>query len=575
MGMSALNSAEKARWERVLMRRPGLALPRLRALMQSRDAARSRAALLGVFFVLERWGRATELQNELHDALQQAQAQRVLADAAELSEALGRLHYQRGDYAQACNAWSQTLDWATDESRCACLARIGLAHLCFALGEWARGGRVLDQAELHYPQLGNDPYLRAKIALNRAVSLRATQGPQEALLTLDIALSAAREVGHRDYQAEATLHHARCARDSGDPALALQLAQEALALAQRCGYRWLQAQAALLLAEMHGGDAALAWVEQALALAEAIQSRSLQALAHGRLAELMSERGELGPSWHHTQQRLKLESMLNQPQLPAQLETLARFDTDPTGVDALLLSLASQAWTLDRPEDFIAAWQDLWPRLVEGLGLHDLQLWWDRQGDGNFEAVARVAPALQAVQLPGYLGALARTGEPLLSMSASAHPWAAELDAALGTAASRMDASLELGLRVDARLLALLWLSRAPGEPWSRADISRAGRLAALLERLLSLLVQSMQRRSQQEAGREKEATLDLGEVIHSALDGVASLADMARRIDVLLQAGPVDREALSALAAEMGATSALIGQKLQQGERMLTGRKG
>ena len=328
MSSRSISSLEdKARWERIVMRRPGLALPRLRALMHKRNPALARAALQGVFFVLERWGRAAELQGELQLALQKAQTQKALPEAAELSEALGRLHYQRGDYAQACNAWSQTLDWATDDSRSACLARIGLAHLCYALGDWARGGRVLDQAELHYARLAHDPYLRAKIALNRATSLRATQGPQAALLALDEALRAAREVGHRDYQAEAIWQHARCARDSGDAAHALQLAQEAQALAQRCGYRWLQGQAALLLSELQSGDVALGWAGQALALAEAIQSRALQALAHGRLAELMREHGELGPSWHHQQQRQRLESTLHQERLPAQLEALARFDT--------------------------------------------------------------------------------------------------------------------------------------------------------------------------------------------------------------------------------------------------------
>ena len=150
------------------MRHPALALPALRSLMRTAQPLTARAALQGLFFVLERWGRAAELQDQLLTALADTRAERALPEAAELSEALGRLHYQRGDYGQACDAWSQTLDWATDDSRSACLARIGLAHLCFALGDWASGGRVLEQAELHYANLAHEPYLRAKIALNRA-----------------------------------------------------------------------------------------------------------------------------------------------------------------------------------------------------------------------------------------------------------------------------------------------------------------------------------------------------------------------------------------------------------------------
>jgi hypothetical protein len=44
----------------------------------------------------------------------------------------------------------------------------------------------------------------------------------------------------------------------------------------------------------------------------------------------MREHGELGPSWHHQQQRQRLEATLNQGQLPARLEALARFDNEAT-----------------------------------------------------------------------------------------------------------------------------------------------------------------------------------------------------------------------------------------------------
>ncbi|MEH0167538.1 hypothetical protein [Roseateles microcysteis] len=320
------NQADKARWERVLMRRPAWALPRLRGLIHAADPLVGRAAVQGAFFVLERWGRAAEMQGELQQALNDAKSQRALAEAAELSEAVGRLHYQRGDYVQACQAWAQTLEWAADDSRAACLARIGLTHLCYALGDWARGGRVLDQAEAHYRRFAADPYLHAKFALNRAVSLRATQGPQAALPALDEALAAARAAGHHDYEAEAIWHRARCARDSGDVAEALNLARQAQALAQRCGYRWLQAQASLLQAELQEGDVALAAAGAALSLAEVLQSRSLQASAHGRLAELMQAQGEFGPSWYHAQQRQQLDATLGQPELPGLLEALIRFD---------------------------------------------------------------------------------------------------------------------------------------------------------------------------------------------------------------------------------------------------------
>ena len=486
------------------MRRPGQALPRLlRIVMRRDDTQHAGKALLGVFFVLERWGRATELQGDLEAALTTARQKKAFEEASEYSEALARLHYQRGDYAQACIAWSEALEWAADESRVACAARVGIAHLCYALGEWARGGRVVDQAELHYPDLKNDAYLRAKIALNRAATLRVTQGPYAALPALRDALAAAQQAGHRDYQAEAIWHHAKCARDSGEQVLSEQLAMQSLRLARACGYRWLQGQAALLLSELHSDDAALDWASQAMALAEAIQSRSLQAAVHARLADLMRERGELGPSWHHQQQRQRLEATLDQGQVPARLEALARFDTDPHGADALLLALDNENFVLSRETDFESAWASLRPRLVEALGLIDAQLWWDRSRTGSY-ACLPMGPSLPAEQLKSYFGGLPhRFSEP--------------------------PSRFELTLRQGNKPAALLWLLRPPGAVWSHADSVRAQRLAALIEKLL-----------------EQLATSQISQVrLQEALGGVAELVDAARKLVKRLESGPLERESL------------------------------
>jgi len=428
----------QARWERLVMRRPGLALPRLQRLIAREDEPPFQA-LLGAFFILERWGRGPELQAELERALARALQHRLLEEAAELSEALGRMHYQRGDYVQACNAWSQTLELADDETRWACLARIGLAHLCFALGDWARGGRVLDQAELHYPRLGDDPYMRSKIALNRAVSLRATQGPQAALPRLDEARADARAVGHRDYEAEAMWHHARCARDSGALDHALALALEAEDLSRRSRYRWLQAQTLLLISELRRGAEAVASAQQALALGEAIQSRSLQAAAHGRLGQLMAEQEQLGPSWYHQQQRQRLEATLGQTELPARLEQLARFDTDPHGAEGLLLALGRASLAVATRADVESHWQQARQRLLEGLALTDLSLRW---AGAPASTPARAGRSVQTQAVRDASGAV----------------------------------------------VAELQLERAAGAVWSRADRSRAERLAGWLQQLLAQL---------------------------------------------------------------------------------------
>ncbi len=407
---------DAARWERLLMRRPALALPVLqRVVAQGGDEPPSQA-LLGLFFILERCGRGPELQGALEaalaSALDRAQHRADVAareQAAELSEALGRLHYQRGDYLQACNAWSQTLELTRDDTRWACLARIGLAHLCFAVGDWARGGRVLDQAERHYPGLGGDAYLRAKIGLNRAAASRATVGPEAAIPLLDQAQRAARQAGHRDYEAETLWHRARGARDSGDAGQAAMLARRSLQLARRCDYRWLQAQCLLLLSELQDEEA-LVHAQEALTLGEALQSRAVQAAAHARLSQLMADRGALGPSWHHQQQRQRLEAVLGQSALPARLEQLARFDQPlPSGhLQSDLGPLAQEASALSEALTALAAraQSGATPEAIR----RDLQ-----RLSAVAEALAQTARAAQATQA----AATAQSGSSSASSASS------------------------------------------------------------------------------------------------------------------------------------------------------------
>ena len=118
--------------------------------------------------------------------------------------------------------------------------------------------------------------------------------------------------------------------------------------------------------------------------------------------------------------------------------------------------------------------------MIDGLGLTDLQLWWDAEASGTYQAVGGEKKAFVAP--PGYLDALSRPGEPLVSADPAQHPWREEGR----VTGSRVDVGLRDDRRRGGPLVGLLWLMREPGMPWPRADLSRAGRLAALLERLLA-----------------------------------------------------------------------------------------
>ncbi|MFG6448270.1 hypothetical protein ACG0Z6_08430 [Roseateles sp. BYS180W] len=324
-----------ARWERLTMRHPGLMLPLLRQGMEAPDPRLARLALLGTVFVLERWGRAAELQTQLQQSRTEALARNDHAEAAELAEAQGRLHYQNGDYEQACEHWLESLQWADPASRCACQARIGLAHSCYALGEWARGGQQLDLAEQAYPRLAQDLYLSAKVALNRAVACLSTEGPVAALLVLEQAEPVLRKLGHRDYSAELQWQRARCLRELGDLVQAQRINARALHLARQCHYRWLEVQCHLLDAQLLAPDAATAAAQAALVLAQQLQSRSLQAAVHERLSHWANVQGQLGPAYHHHEQQRQLEASLGHSWLRQRLQALVRFSPPrPQPMDA-------------------------------------------------------------------------------------------------------------------------------------------------------------------------------------------------------------------------------------------------
>ncbi len=138
----------------------------------------------------------------------------------------------------------------------------------------------------------------------------------------------------------------------------------------------MQAQTLLLISELRRGTEAVPPAQQALALGEEIQSRSLQAAAHGRLGQLMAEQEQLGPSWYHQQQRQRLEATLGQTELPARLEQLARFDTDPHGAEGLLLTLGRSGAAVATTADVESQWGQARPRLLEALALTGLDLRW-------------------------------------------------------------------------------------------------------------------------------------------------------------------------------------------------------
>lgn len=299
-------------------RHPQIALRRLQALEAQRRAAADIAAALDAlyarFYLLEHRGRALELQAPLRAALVEAAG--LALQAARINEALGRLAYQQGEYAEAAERWSRAiaLSQQTGDVWLSVAARIGMGQIHYAMGAWERGREAhREAADLLGPL--QDSYLAAKLALNIGVGYFETQRMDDAERYFSHGLAAARSGKHREYEAEAHWHLARAALARGRLEWATTDCRIALNIAGKLGHSWLESVASQTWTEiaLARGDMAGAILssQHSLALARRIHSRPQEGQAHLQLARMLERQGELAAALSHLWQHLALRNELD------------------------------------------------------------------------------------------------------------------------------------------------------------------------------------------------------------------------------------------------------------------------
>lgn len=552
------------------------------------DAALALTALYGLFFVKERLGQGLELETRLFEGLAQAHGGHLPRQAAAMHEAIGRVHYQKAEYQQASQHWSQGLDLATmiGHIGIGVAARIGLSQIHYALGDWQTGHRLLIEASQFIPSL-NDDYLESKLRLNLGVGLYNRQQYVAAEAEFERGLQAARRVRHQDYQAEALWHLARTAQGRGQHAEALTRCQEALRMADRLGYAWLQVMAGATLTELaqsrHDPAEAIRCGEESLQTARRIGARRQESDAHKALARLYQDEGQLAQALEHLWQHQSLEESLYKLSLPERLTVLSRYDSDHRPPEERLLELSNRNWVLEQPEDLRQAVQALAPDVQAILQVEQIHFWWDETGHGQFilqDAGLDLTkpPALDGAALSSYVRLLEQRAEPLVLPDLALHPCHGALSVQAEWVASQ--SRLEFALRHQGRLQAILWIAQHHSQRiWSREDVLRASHIAQIYERLLLALHLAQAKQAHAEAEQEKFASLgrmvasvahDVNTPIGVAITAASGLTDGARRMQRVLGGEKVSRSELTALVQQISSSAELVERNLQRAATLI-----
>jgi len=408
--------------------------------------------------------------------------------AGRISEALGRIAYQQGEYQLAREHWSRALDLAevSSNNQLGVAARIGMGQIHYAQADWPRGLRLHREAAAHLGS-SDDSYLASKVALNLGVGSFETGDLASAERQFSHGLAAARRGVHREFEAEAHWHLARAALARSRMDWAVADCRLALDIAARQGFSWLEAAASRTWTEIalarDDVAGAIRSTRHGLELAERIHARAQARQSHLQLAQLLQREGDTEGSLHHLWQHLTLQGEIERLSLSATPESgQAGGASAPISPEERLLQLSARRRHLYARADRAGAWDELQAAARQALGLQSVLLGLLRgPGHAAGSGELRLQPASHA----GYLALLERHGGPLALPDAALHPCHSEL-ADLAPVASASQARIELPLFDGAKLAGVLWLvDSAPHRNWGRQDLLLANQFALLAEGLL------------------------------------------------------------------------------------------
>lgn len=527
------SSTELDRLSRIARRHPRCAVAHYSSLQRKAERAGDTPLFLDAlyerFFVLEQLGEADLLIDELYQGMQLAEQDHLPSHAARMMEAIGRIRYTKGEYAEAMKYWMSSIDTAVlaNDVRTGVNARIGLGQLFNAYGDYASGARFHRDAFELLEQIDDD-YLTAKVAINLGVNQYESGELEQAEREFERGIVAAERGGYLYYAAEARWKLGCIAFDRDQLPEAEALVRRALQEAITCKYAWLQGMSCLMLGSILTKRDQLTEAVHAyndgLSVSERMNMRHHEAIFHARLSQLDEQAGNLVSALHHSRRHQEIETEVAKLKTRNELRDLSHYDLSQKPAGERLLELSNRNWS---DGGGATALQEIAMAALDILQLDALSLWlYSDDGqqlllrcgctrENGVPVLSDTEFVLSRADMPTYFDLLQHQHEALVVHHARLHPAAGELEKFGLT--KNCQSSLELQLDWQNKSAGLLRCEmRDKQRNWNHEDVLHASHIVKLIERIeyeqqLRRINEELELRVQQRT-HELEAAKDAAE---------------------------------------------------------------
>lgn len=535
-------------------RHPQLAMTLFQRLEQSAHQEKRLSlalnALVRRFFICERLGHASSLNDEMYSALQSAENSGLTYQAGRLMLCLGRVRYNEGIYNEAIRFWTRCIDLCqvTHDTEVLIEARIGLSQIYDALGDWEAAARILqDVGQLL--KTFDRPYLKSKQAINLGVNNLNIGKHALAKDLFQEAILQAQRGNVTEYIAEAHWYLGVLAQRGHDLNLAFEEVRYALRLAQACHYQWLLSAATNTLGELHIAqnqtEEAITIYLEALDYAEKNGSRAQRALCCQALSALYESSGQIQLALNFTRTHHQLSKEITELSIVDKFTQLREYDLSKKPPVELLLDLSSNSQLEEKT--LSDALLHICEQALQILRVDCVCLWLKDRQQLRCEMLATTLPLafgigkrLHQQDFLKLFQVIQNLHAPIATYDLRIHPAAKELTSLYQGA--ELCSLLEISVRLHGNQIGVISFGKAQQRKnWTREDLLFGSHIANLLQQVLSLdeYRQTQSRLENRVAERTQELQART-ELLRTAHQNIFILSEIGRDITSQL-----DRESI------------------------------
>ncbi|MBR7800625.1 ATP-binding protein [Undibacterium fentianense] len=507
-------------------------------------------ALVKRFFVCERLGLASSLNDALFAGLQTAEHLGLPYQAGKIMLCVGRIRYTQGVYKEAIRFWTRCIDLCrvTHDAEVLIEARIGLGQIYDALGDWETGARFHRYAGELLTTFDR-PYLKSKQAINLGVnSMNMGQRQLAKELFLEAIVQAERG-GVAEYVAEAHWHLGVLAYQEAQFDLALMEVKKAIHLAERCDYAWLLGAASNTLGEIliarGNTDTAIQTYLNALSHAEKIGSRQQRALCCNALSHLYETTGQAQLALNFARTHHQLVSEIADSSVIDKFRELREYDLSRKPPVELLLDLSSNSQLEEK--SLSEALRHICDESLKILQVDSICLWLKDKQQLRCEMISgelpfrfQVGKCLEQKDFLKYFQVIQNLHTPVAIHDLRIHPAAAELTELYQDAG--LHSLLEISVRLHGQQVGVISFGKAhQRKNWTREYLLFGSHIANLIQQMISHEeYRQAQSRLENRVAERTQELQERTELLRTAHQNIFILSEIGREITSQL-----DRESI------------------------------